>query len=179
MNEIRLRKLIRESLLSGFTEQGLTISVQRNQQQLWAQTPSNPTLVYHRIATTPVHWTYSKTKVVAGRDQTEHHSNKLVTYQINAVVPNVNPEDETEDTLLAEDYLNTARMILQSRNFLAVCKGLGINVLSVTSVADVAVQNESDNWESQPSFDVTFAVKDILTQSVGRVESFDTNIYRV
>lgn len=179
MTEIQIRRLIRESLLSGFTEQGIAVSVQRNMQQRWNQTPSNPTLVYHRIATTPVHWTYHKSKVVAGKDLNEHHSNSLVSYQINAIVPNVNPEDETEDTLLAEDYLTKARMILQSRNFLEVCKGLGINVLSVTSVADVTVQNESDNWESQPSFDITLAIKDVLTQSVGRVESFDQNIYRV
>lgn len=179
MTEIQIRRLIRSALLTGFTEQGITIGVQRNMQQRWTQTPSNPTLVYHRIATTPVHWTYSKVKVIAGKDLYEHHSNKLVTFQINAIVPNVKPEDENEDTLLAEDYLTTARMILQSRNFLEVCKGLGINVLNVTSVADVTVQNESDNWESQPSFDITLALKDVLTQSVGRVESFDSNIYRV
>lgn len=179
MNEIRIRRLIRESLLSGFASQGLTIGVQRNMQQRWNQPPSYPTLVYHRIATTPVHWTYRYAKVVDGNDIVEHHSNSTITYQINAIVPNVNPEDETEDTLLAEDYLTKARMILQSQAFLETCKGLGINVLSVTSVADVTVQNESDNWESQPSFDITLAVKDILTQSIGRVESIDINLHRV
>lgn len=177
MNERRIEQLICETLLSGFASIPLPIRAQRSYQPSNHAAPSTPTIVFHRIATTPAHWVYRKVSTDGFRDTVEHHANKLVTYQMNALV--VEPEEETIDDMTASDYLDKARMMFQSADFLGKCKTLGINVLHITTMADVPVQNESDEWEYQPSFDVTFAIKDVLTQSAKRADAVRLKIHSV
>lgn len=177
MNERALEKLIRDNLVMGFASLSLPIRAQRSYQATNHAAPAIPTLVFHRIATTPVHWVYRK--VLFNPDVVEHHANKLVTFQLNALVVEPEPGLETADDMTAGDYLDKARMMFQSADFLAACKAVGINVLHITTMADIPVQNESDEWESQPSFDVTFAIKDVLSQSVKRADEVRLKIQSV
>ena len=79
--------------------------------------------------------------------------------------------------MTAADLLRIARMIAVAQR--PRLKSLGINILHINTIAEVQVQNESDNWEYQPSFDITFSVKQELTTDVGRVTEFTHHFYRV
>lgn len=178
MNERLLQKVIRELFIQGFTSRGYQIRVQRNFQQRNHAAPSTPTLIYHRITTTPVGWQYRKverTGVNTGRET--HYSNELITYQFNGLVVNPEPENESLDDMTSADLVRIARMIAVAER--PRLKSLGINMLHITEVADVMVQNESDNWEEQPSFDIQFSIKQELSRDIGRVTELTGHIYRV
>lgn len=182
MNERTLQKTIRDLFIRGFTAQGIEIRTQRNFQQRNHAAPSTPTLVYHRIATTPVGWQYRKYENEQKPDgsfvaRETHSSNEIITYQINALVVEPDPKDETADDMTAADLLKIARMIAVAER--PSLKALGINMLHISTIADVMVQNESDNWEYQPSFDIQFSIKQELIKEVGKVTRLTGHIYRV
>lgn len=178
MIERELQKVIRDLFMQGFAAQNIAIRVQRTFQQRNHSAPDVPTLGYHRITTTPVGWQYrrvEKTGEHTGRET--HYSNELITYQFNALVVEPSPENESMGDMTAADLLRTARMIAVTQR--PRLKSLGINILAINTIAEVQVQNESDNWEYQPSFDITFSVKQELTTDVGRVTEFTHHIYQV
>lgn len=181
MNERRLQQIIRDILMSGFNQQGLPIRVQRSYQQRNHAAPSTPTLVYHRIGTVIAGWQYRNSQKIQTDDgyigRTTHSSNELITFQFNAIVVEPEPADETVDMLSASDYLSKARMIFMASP--PNLKPMGINVLHVTTVADIWIQNESNNWELQPSFDLQIAVKQELVQDVNVVTNLTGHIHRV
>lgn len=186
MNERELQLTIRQMLLTGFASQNMPVRVQRNYQQRSTGTPDVPTIVYHRIATAPSGWQYRKherlDKTAPNGDpyfvaKETHLSNEVITFQFNAIVKDPAPDDESITDVTASDLLLKARMIFVAER--TRLKSLGVNILHITTVADVMVQNESDNWEEQPSFDLQFAVKQELSREVGAATQLTGSIQRV
>lgn len=177
MNERKLQRFIRANLLMMFDDINVHGRVQRAYDNDSGVAPSIPTLTYHRIATAPAGWTYTKNEPDGLSLKEVTYSNKLVTIQINAIV--AEPENETEDDITAADLIEKARMHLQSQQFLKACKDLGINVLPVSGCKDVPTLNESDDWEYQSSFDITFAFKSRYARQQDAISGVGINIHRV
>lgn len=169
MNSQSMIKLIRRVLMSGFASRQLPIRVQQNFSAIKTTAPYEPTFFIHRLNTTPFGWQSRKAQMVAGKALNTQTQNLQTTFQINASVLAVPPELQTEDDKTSYDYAVMGMQILQSQEMLDACKSLGVNVLRVGAVFENWVQDESDNWESEPSFDITLCHKDVLEAPVGKV----------
>ncbi len=178
MNELKLFALIRRVLLEGFAAQGFSdVKVKRNYQSVKTSAPAACTIVMHRIDSARIGWQSRnfRLKDDAATDTAyEHHA---ITFQFNALIPAIEPEEETEDTLTPSDLLEMAAMILQSRQMLEACKAAGVGVQPIGGIRSTWQQDENDNWEHAPSFDMIMLVKKALITSVGVVTGADIKIY--
>lgn len=180
MNELKLFALIRKVLIEGFAAQGLSdVRVKRNYQAVKTSAPASPTIVMHRIDSQRIGWQSRNFQFKADRAIDTAYEHHAITFQFNALIPAVEPEDETEDTLTPSDLLEMAAMILQSRQMLEACKAAGVGVAPIGAIRPNWQQDENDNWEHAPSFDMIMLVKKALITSVGVVTGSDIKIYPI
>lgn len=177
MNEIF--RLIRSVLIAGFSEQGMTVRVKQNYSDTSSGPPDVPAIIMHHIGTERVGWQSRKGEVVNAADRVVERQNVAETIQFNAVLPSVKPEDETVDTPTVQGVLTLASMILQSKPMLDALKSAGMGVQVVKAIQSNYIQNEKEQWENVPSFDLVICHKLTLAHSTGVVDGFTSGIYRV
>ena len=177
MNEIQLFTLIRSVLLQGFSATGRSdVRVKRNYASTKSSAPDAPAIIMHRIDTQRVGWQSRNFRLTETEARDTNVQNHAITFQFNALVPT---ELEDSESLTANDLLDTAAMILQSRLMLDACKNSGIGIERISAIRSNYVQDENDNWEPEPTFDIIVVVKKELVISVGVVTSADIKIYPV
>lgn len=177
MNEIY--KLIRDVLIAGFAGQGMTVRVMQSYSGVSTGPPAVPAIIMHHITSERVGWQSRKPRLTSGNPEIIEHQNVAETIQFNAVLPFVKPEDETVDTPTVQGVLTTASLILQSHSMLTALKAVGMGMQVVKPITSNYIQNESEQWENVPSFDLIICHKLTLTHDVGRVEQITSGIYRV
>lgn len=177
MNEIQLFTLIRSVLLQGFSAVGRAdVRVKRNYASTKSSAPDAPAIIMHRIDTQRVGWQSRNFRLTETAAIDTNVQNHAITFQFNALVPTALEDSES---LTANDLLDTAAMILQSRLMLETCQKAGIGIERISAIRSNYVQDENDNWEPEPSFDIIVVVKKELVISVGVVTSADIKIYPV
>ncbi|EKY3117295.1 phage gateway protein [Cronobacter turicensis] len=177
MNEIF--KLIREVLISGFAAQGMTVRVMQSYAGVSTGPPAVPAIIMHHIASERVGWQSHQARRLAGKAEIVEMQNVAETVQFNVVLPFVKPEDETVDTPTAQGVLTTASMILQSQRMLDATRAAGMGVQVIKPITSNYIQNEAEQWENVPSFDLIICHKLTMTHDVGVVEAFTSGIYPV
>jgi len=177
MNEIQLFTLIRSVLLQGFAATGRDdVRVKRNYASTKSAAPAQPAIIMHRIGSSRVGWQSRNFRLTETEARDTNVQNHAISFQFNALVPT---ELEDSESLTANDLLDTAAMILQSRLMLDACKEAGIGIQHIGEIRSNYVQDENDNWEPEPSFDIIVVVKKELIISVGVVTSTGVKIYPV
>lgn len=183
MTNNQFMALVRGVLRRGLELQGVAnVRILQNYQGKKTSAPETPCLVFHRVDDQPRHWQYRHTAItdVANRKITQtEYQNFETTFQVNALVPRVAPEDEDINDVSAEDLLRVAHMLLQGQLMLDVCKKAGVGILHVSTFTPNWVQDEHDNWEAEPSFNIVIATKQELKWEVPAVDMFDYKIYPV
>jgi len=177
MNEIYV--LLRQVLLGEFARQGMPVRVMQSYAGVSSGPPDVPALVMHHIASERVGWQSRDAKIVDGESLVIEKQNIAETIQFNAVMPFVKPEDETEDTPTVQGVLTLASMVLQSKTMLDALKGAGMGMQVVKPITSNYIQNEKEQWENVPSFDLIVCHKLTLTHAVGVVKEFTSGFYRV
>lgn len=177
MNEIF--KLVREVLISEFSGMGMQIRVLQSYSGISTGPPSVPAIIMHHIASERVGWQSRKTVVQQNSFKIIEQQNIAETIQFNAVLPFTKPEDETIDTPTVQGLLTTASMILQGSIMLSAVKAAGMGLQVVKPIATNYIQNEAEQWENVPSFDLVICHKLTLSHSVGKVEKITSGIYRI
>jgi len=177
MNEIF--KLLRDLLIAGFADQGLAVRVMQSYSGISTGPPDVPAIIMHHIGTERVGWQSREVKITNSLGEETERQNAAETIQFNAVLPFVRPEDETTDTPTVQGVLTIASMLLQSRAMLDAVKAAGMGIQVVKTITTNYIQNEKEQWENVPSFDLVICHKLTLTHSVGVVNEFTSGIYRV
>lgn len=177
MNEIF--KLIREVLIAEFDDHGMTVRVMQSYSGVSSGPPAVPAIIMHHIATERVGWQSRKPIMIAGKAELHEQQNVAETIQFNVVLPFVKPEDETIDTPTVQGVLTKASMILQSHLMLSATKTAGMGIQAVKAITSNYIQNEAEQWENVPSFDLVICHKLTLTHDVGKVEEITSGIYPV
>ena len=177
MNEIFA--LLRQVLIAGFAEQGMTVRVMQSYAGVSSGPPSVPAIIMHHISTERVGWQSCKAVMVDDTGKVIEQQNAAETIQFNAVLPFISPEDETEQTLTAQDVLTMASMLLQSRAMIDAANSAGMGLQVVKAITTNYIQNEKEQWENVPSFDLVICHKLTMTNTVGKVEQITSGIYRV
>lgn len=173
--------LVREVLKKQLGLQNLSnVRLMQGWQGKKTQTPNEPVLVFHRVSDDPVHWQYRNFNVRSnGSTVVTESQNFITTFQVNALVPRVKPEDEQLTDMSSEDLLRKAQICLQSRAMLEACKAAGLGLLPVTSWTPNWVRDEHDNWIAEPSFNLSIASKEQLSWETPAIDEWDWHIYPV
>lgn len=178
MTELAIFKLIRDVLLAGFAAQGMgAVRVKRSYASTKSSAPDAPAIIMHRIDSQRVGWSGRRFYKEDNAGHQVTMQNHAITFQFNALVPV--EDEESLDTLTAGDLLDTAALILQSRAMIDTCKAAGIGIERISAIRSNYVQNENDDWEQEPSFDLVVDVRKELITSVNVVTSTDIKIYPV
>lgn len=170
-------QLIRNVLVKSLADSGINnVLVRQNFPSKKTETPSEPFVVFHRVQDMPVHWQSRKAKISNSRKVISHEQHFITTFQVNAFMPRVAPEQETVNDLSSEDLLRLVHMILQSQHMLDACKQAGLGLLPALNIAPNWVQDEHDNWINEPSFNLEIASKQKLEWETPVVTSGNVRI---
>lgn len=151
MTERHLQKLLVARLQCGFKSDYRHVRVQRSYQPRYHSAPEDAAIVFHRIAYIADAW---PSRHFDGKNGEIIKQRMSVTYQFNAIVNPPAPYQENSDDLTAGDLLEEARIILiRDEPEYRKCgvKMLFPNVFNVNFI-----RNQSNNWEDNSSFDMTF-----------------------
>ena len=81
-------------------------------------------------------------------------------WQMSALVLQ-NPSDLTVPT--ASDLINEVSSIMQSDKTRDILNASGVGILRITDIRNPYFQDDRDNFEASPSFDITFVYENIRT----------------
>ena len=126
--------------------------------------PSGPTVLFQKIGDRRYGWT--KREDVPDEDAPTlmiHRETQFYesTYQFEAVGQSPQP-GVTLPTATASDLVNLAAAVAQSDAFMATLRLAGLAVLRVTDVRNPFMQNDRDQFEAVPSFDLVVTHEQIM-----------------
>lgn len=81
-----------------------------------------------------------------------------------SVLSTQDPSDTTQKT--ASDIVNLIAYILQSSATIAALEARGVGVLRIQEIRNPYFKDDRDRFESNPSFDITFTHKQIISSSI-------------
>ncbi len=98
------------------------------------------------------------------------------TWQFSALVLQ-NPSNLALPT--ASDLINDVASIMQSDKTRDILNASGVGVLRITDIRNPYFQDDRDNFEASPSFDITFVYQNIRTSTNPVITDFVPAIYGV
>jgi hypothetical protein len=98
------------------------------------------------------------------------------TYHIEAWVPQ---SPATPDAMTEMDVLNIARFILTSDETIATLQPLNVGLLRVLNMPSLFIDDDREQHENVPFFEITFSHRMAITQTAPVVEEFQTVFARV
>lgn len=98
------------------------------------------------------------------------------TYHIEALVPQ---SPAAPDALTETDVLNVARFILQSDETIAALTALNVGLLRVADMPAYYVDDDQEQHENVPFFEITFSHRMAISTTAPTVETFETVFARV
>ena len=161
MTDNNFIRIFLDELKNAMAQAGQTVSVLQSYQPTKQGTKSNPTLYFTKIGEKKI----GSPKRLSQYDETGEKMNDIdtqvveATYQISALVRQPSDTDMT-----ASDMLDVAQMALQSWEGLATLRAHGIGILRITEVRNPYMQDDRDEWQAMPSFDVVFSYSKTYTR---------------
>lgn len=178
MNDNTLTALIRQSLLTVMTGQSIASFPVVGAFQPDSQGRVPDGIYLHPTGDTRYGWQarYDEFDPDSG-DQTHveeqwHES----TYQVQGFARQ-NPANLALPT--AKDLTDTVAMLMQSQPFRQLLRAQGVGIQRITQVRAPFFVNDQDNFEMNPSFDITFTHKRIITQVTPSITDLEFNKTRV
>ena len=96
---------------------------------------------------------------IAGMGYTESQQ-YLTTFQFSALATQ---DPSNVNSLTASDILNYARAVMQSLAFVTAIEAQGVGVLRIGAVRNPAFTDDRDRFEYEPSLDVIFSHKQLIS----------------
>jgi len=165
VNTAVVETAIKSVLDAGLLANSITATVQQANQPTQQGAPFAPIVLFTNLFSKRFGY-QSKKLVHASPDFTKTEAWYLeATYQFNALM-NQNPNSPV--SLSAFDVIDICAAILQTDEtrdtFLATDTGIGIQ--RITDIRVTPIQDDSDRWVKDPSFDVVLSYRNTLTNTV-------------
>jgi E217 gateway protein gp29 len=171
---------LRSALLVCFAARGLgAVEVLQNFQSRQQGRASGPVIYFQHLPQDRRYGWPEKRDVWNEAEQTFDHieSQQMeATYQFSALAEQ-DPANDTE--LTPADYAKAAAAAFQSDPVMNALRLAGIGVLRVTTVRIGYSDNDREQFQQDPSFDVTFTHRDTTIDVIKPVEATELNINRV
>lgn len=167
--------IIQDGLINdGFT----TVSVKQGNQPTMQGVNTNPTVYFFKI--------HSKRYGFLGRkDVWDSNSSTMIhtesqyfesTWQMQALYLQ-NPS--TPNQFTASDLIQEVTDILQSDNTRFILNNSGVGVLRISDIINPYFTDDRDNFEANPSFDITFTYQNFRNSIDPSFTTFTTALYPI
>ena len=178
MRDLPLFNVVRTALLSRLAARGIVIDMRQSMQPTAEGIPEGPCLFAHLVTDVRHGWPQRKDQWNADAEEFQHVESEqmLTTLQFSAQAPR-NPADLT--ALTPGDYAKAAAAAMQSDVFLADLRAAGVGVLRIGQVRTGYTTGDRDEFDPDPSFDVTFTHRDETVEVIRPIESLEIEIHRV
>jgi len=155
---------LRTAMLAGLVANGSAATVTQFNPLTTQGRPNGPAVLFQKIGDRRYGWT--KREDAPDEDNPDlmvHRETQYYesTYQFEAVGPSAQP-GVTLPTVTPSDLVNLAAGIAQSDAFMALLRLAGLAVLRVTDVRNPFMQNDRDQFEAVPSFDLVVTHEQIM-----------------
>lgn len=178
MRENDIYKLIRQLLVEIApkrfpTPLGYQLSFQPTQEGR----PSTPTVFFAAIGNYRYGWMSRESKWDSAAGSMRLHETQAMetTVQFSAYLGNsTDPNAATPS-----DALSAVCGVMQGEEFIEKARIFGIQVLRVTDQKIIPFQNESNQWERMPTFDIVIKHTDYFVDSVQIVNAFEFEMHAV
>lgn len=163
MTDYDLFAAVRTALLAGLVANGSAATVIQMDQTTLQGRPSGPAVLFQKIGDQRYGWT--KREDVPDPDEPTlmiHRETQFYesTLQFEAVGPSTEPG--VTPTATPSDLVNLAAAILQGDTAMRSLRVAGLAVLRVTAVRNPFMQNDRDQYEAVPSFDLVVTHEQIM-----------------
>lgn len=180
MNDKELNALFMGQLLPRMQAQaGLSVvSLARNFQQTQQGAASGPYVYFVKIGDRRHGSPGRKDTLNILADNFTHEETQVyeTTYQLSAWIPQT-PANVT--SLTESDILNIVSCIIQSDDLLAAFRAAGVGILRVTDVRNPYIEDDRDQFEAVPSFDVVLTHTRKIAATIPAVVTYESNFGRV
>jgi hypothetical protein len=178
MNESALTILMIPIIAAGMTARSLTAVVKRNQQPRQIGTPSTPTIFLNHIATTPYGWPARQDVWNTNTSVMDHTTVQFQRskYQISGLAPQ-SPGTPANPT--TGDYVRAASLALQDDFARAALFAQNVGILRISDVTSSYFEDEKNQNEEIPTFDVILSHMDVLTINGIIITDFELTVDRV
>lgn len=180
MNETRVIIELISALNAFFSFTGDTVAVKQAYQEKFKTGPEQGAGLYLSIVGRKRYGQQRRRKSyneTTEKIDVESSFIRLVTFQVDAVKPKVDPGDF--DELTAGDLADMAADGLNMDFIREQLKATGIGIDRITEVRPAYMLDENDQHESNPSFDVTLSYRKSYNTEVNVVTSSQANLQRV
>jgi hypothetical protein len=177
MFDNQLIQVFRPVLTAGLAAAGFNdIQVlQRNQPTMQGRT-SGRAVYFNKIIDRPYGFLAKRDVIESGELIHTEIQQYETTFQFDVLAPQ-DPADLT--SLTAADLLKIVSAILQSDIALAVYKAAGIQILAASEPRSVFIENDQDQFEQNPSFDLTFKHQLVTSADGVAIIDVEFNSHRV
>lgn len=172
MNDIFM--LLHDLLTAEFAAQGITVRVTQSYGDTPPALEQEPLIIVQHLATERVGWQSRQACRLAGSATILEAQNLAETFQLSVRMPTVwtgKPE--------AVDLLAAASMFLQGPRMVNAARAAQMGVQAVKTLTSNYIQNEQEQWENLPRFELVICHKLALSHDVGTVEHFTNGLYPV
>lgn len=156
---------IRTALLAGLVANGSSAPVIQFDPLTTQGRPSGPAVLFQKVGGDRRYGWVKREDVPDPDEPTQmiHRETQFYesTYQFEAVGPPAQP-GVTLPTATPSDLVNLTAGIVQSDAFMAALRLAGLAVLRVTQVRNPFMQNDRDQFEAVPSFDLVVTHEQIM-----------------
>lgn len=171
---------LRSALVARFAARGMgAVKVLQNFQPTQQGRATGPAIYFQHLPQDKRYgWPEKRDRWVEADQTFEHIESQQMesTYQFSSVAPQ-DPANDTE--LTPADYAKAAAAAFQSDAVMDALRLAGIGVLRVTTVRIGYSDNDREQFQQDPSFDVTFTHRDTTIDIIKPVEATELNINRV
>lgn len=160
-------------LKAGLTANGITADVLQSYQPTMQGARTIDSIYFFKIDDarigSPGHSSaYNGTTELMDETDTQLHE---AVFQFSAWV-----RQTTTSTTTAQDLLTTVALIMQTRPFIEAMKALGIGVLRVTELRNPYFKDDRDQYQTSPSFDVSFSYNRSIAWTDDALASIEFNV---
>jgi hypothetical protein len=176
--EAALSILLVSVLNAGLAVRGVAATVQKDNQPRQQGVPSAAVILFHHVGTVNVGWPAKQDVWNAANGNFDHieTQRRESRYQIAALAPQT-PSDPTKFT--PADFVNSAAAIMQSDATIATMLAAQVGLRHITDIRTIYFQDDKDQNEENPSFDIVLSHQDVFTTSTPKVNAVTYNIERV
>jgi hypothetical protein len=180
MRDNALFILLREQILQGFSERGFgNVGVNQNYQPTQQGRPNQSTVFMTKIldkrhGSRRIDERFDVEKKAIVREEAQVIES---TFQFAALALERDPSDDDEYT--AADILKTVASILQSPDFIEAMGKKAVQILRVTDLRTVPIDNDRNRFEFEPSFDAILTHTDIFKKAIPSLDRINSGFYRI
>jgi hypothetical protein len=174
MLEIELAVLLRSVIVAGLAVRSITAEVKAANQSRQQGVPSGPAIFFFHVDTLDVGWpkkfnVWNPTTSVFDVTKTQRRESR---WQIGSLAP----QTPSTTAMTSADYALAVKSILSDDVAINTFAASGVGIQHTTLARSVWFQDDKNQNEENPSFDVILSHQEVVVSHVSKIDIFNPNV---